>query len=331
MDSPGALFEAFLNQHDTRAWTAIRDRLLPAIHEVDRNATRIWFAFYPLELAQAVREASDPAELERRLWLQGRYRLVDHIGTSHRFLYGHRYWTDVTRAVLETARSGQPPVSLDLAAQVRRVAAGVAARLQVDESLLVGVTAVAFMTVQQVGLEAVAGAPAPPPLDARTLRRTPEQVVARRACDDRQGLFGFLRGVRKEWTVTFDETDGAARFRLIHTQELTTAAAGDRRDYRARDPRCQEGPIPVQCRSAFCGTCWVGVLGGAEKLSPVASLERTRIREFGYLETDEPRPLIRLACQAQAFGAVSIVIPPWNGILGRFLRERRAGAAEPVT
>jgi hypothetical protein len=31
---------------------------------------------------------------------------------------------------------------------------------------------------------------------------------------------------------------------------------------------------------------------------------------------DEPTPIVRLACQARAHGAVSIVIPPWNGIIG---------------
>jgi uncharacterized 2Fe-2S/4Fe-4S cluster protein (DUF4445 family) len=62
------------------------------------------------------------------------------------------------------------------------------------------------------------------------------------------------------------------------------------------------------------------VLAGAEKLSEVRELEWRRIKEFGYIDTDEPRPLIRLACQAQAFGNVSIVIPPWNGVFGRHIR-----------
>jgi hypothetical protein len=62
------------------------------------------------------------------------------------------------------------------------------------------------------------------------------------------------------------------------------------------------------------------VLGGAEKLSEVRELEWRRIKEFGYIDTEEPKPVIRLACQAEAFGAVSIVIPPWNGVFGKFLR-----------
>ena len=52
----------------------------------------------------------------------------------------------------------------------------------------------------------------------------------------------------------------------------------------------------------------------------MAGLEWRRIKEFGYIYTDEPKPIIRLSCQAQASGAVSIVIPPWNGNFGKYLQ-----------
>ena len=74
----------------------------------------------------------------------------------------------------------------------------------------------------------------------------------------------------------------------------------------------------------------MGVLGGAEKLSEVAALEQRRIKEFGYVDTDEPKPLVRLACQAQAYGAVSIVIPPWNGVFGKHLSNRKDREREAV-
>ena len=62
----------------------------------------------------------------------------------------------------------------------------------------------------------------------------------------------------------------------------------------------------------------MGVLGGADKLSPVNERdERKRMLVFGYVDTTEERPIIRLACQAKAFGAVSVVIPPWNGFLSK--------------
>ena len=41
------------------------------------------------------------------------------------------------------------------------------------------------------------------------------------------------------------------------------------------------------------------------------------MKVFGYLDSDEEQPIIRLACQARTFGAVSIVIPPWNGFIGK--------------
>jgi hypothetical protein len=44
----------------------------------------------------------------------------------------------------------------------------------------------------------------------------------------------------------------------------------------------------------------VGVLGGAPKLSDVGAREGKKMKEFGYIDTAEPKPLIRLACQAQA-------------------------------
>jgi ferredoxin len=326
----GTLFEAFLNQHDEEAWNDVIKTLLPSIHEVDRTATRIWFYFFPLALARAFSEAEDTRELDGELLMAGEYRLKDQIDTSHRFLYGHRYWPEVKTAVTDHASSSTAPASLELPAQILQVARSVADRLKTDKSLLTGITAVAFMTLEQVGLSDFKASGARITAPRRRERRTPEQMLAARARDDGQGLLGFLRGPRKLYTVTFDESDDQAKFKLISSQHITTAAAEDKRDYVSRDARCtpREGPIPVQCRSASCGTCWVGVVGGADKLSEVGAMESRRIKEFGYIETDEPKPIIRLACQAQAYGAVSIVIPPWNGVFGKFLRARKEEKAE---
>ena len=314
-----SLFEAFLNKHDDNAWSEILHKLLPSIHEVDKTATQIWFYFYPLALLRALQQAEDPQTLITKLALQGNYYLKDQIDSSHEFIYGTRYWPQVKAAVTEYAASASGPSSLDLSTQIRELAQTVASRIKVDESLLVGITAVAFMTLQQVGAAAFKASPG-------TIRklpsRTPEQILKMREKDDGQGLLGFLKGADKVYTVTFDENDRDAKFKLINSQHITTAAANDKRDYHSRDPRCVvgEGPIPIECRTAACGTCWVGVLGGVDKLSEVAGTEWRRIKEFGYINTDEPKPLIRLACQAQAHGAVSIVIPPWNGNFGRYLQ-----------
>src|SRR5437868_2008457 len=320
------LFTAFLNQHDEQAWERVLTSLLHSIHEVDRAAVRIWFSFFPLALSRALDGSDDPEKLTSQLLLQGRYQLKDQIDTSHRFLYGHRYWPLVKKAIESHALSNAAPSSLDLAAQIREVASGVAAELKVNPSLVTAITAVGFMTLQQAGLKALQAAAGR--VDESALLKSPEQILKARAKDNSQGPFGFLRGNRKVWNVAFDEGDKIARFKLIDTQHLTTAAANDKRDYHSRDARCviREGPIPVPCRNAACGTCWVGVLGGAEKLSPVAPLESRKMKEFGYIETDEQNPIIRLACQAQGYGAVSIVIPPWNGVFGRYLRELRNAA-----
>jgi ferredoxin len=211
-----------------------------------------------------------------------------------------------------------------LADQILAVARTVAGELKKEESLLVGITAVAFMTVRQVGLEAFKAAPGTLAIDKKHVKQNPEEILRERAKDDSQGLFGFLKTVNKQWTVTWDENDNGAKYKLREATDLAWGAAEDQsRDWRAMDPRRIEGPIPVECRSASCGTCWVGVLGGAEKLSDVAAREGKKIKEFGYIDTAEPKPLIRLACQAQASGAVSIVIPPWNGQFGKYLKQSK--------
>jgi len=321
------VIENFLGRQTEADWSQTLADLLPAIHEVDRTATRIWFAFFPLGLAQALEQAEDPALLARKLLLQGKYYLKDQVDSSHKFLYGHRYWPEVKKAVAEYAGSLAATDSSTLTGHIREVARRVATQLKTDESLLIGITAVAFMTLQQVGSAAFkAAAPHPLATNRKHARKSPEQVLKERARDNSQGLLGFLRTTNKEWTVAFDEADKSARFKLLHGQEVASGAATDKRDWVARDARCTvgEGPIPVQCRSASCGTCWVGVLGGAEKLSDVSPRESKMMKEFGYINTDEPKPIIRLSCQAQGFGAVSIVIPPWNGVFGKFLRQQKS-------
>ncbi|HEY0098760.1 MAG TPA: hypothetical protein VGB76_07370, partial [Pyrinomonadaceae bacterium] len=298
------IFENFLQQQDETAWARALETLLPAIHEVDRNATSIWFAFFPLALARAFERADDPEKLAQTLLMQGRYRLADQIDSSHAFFYGHRYWPEVKRAVAAHAARGTAAQGT-LAEQIGEVAREVAAQKKVDESLLKGITAVAFMTLQQVGLEAFAAAPGEVQLKGRSARQSPEKILQERAKDDRQGLLGnLLRTTDKRWTVVWNEHDPTARFQMIHRQEVASAAATDKRDWSQVDPRCtvDEGPIPVQCRSASCGTCWVGVLGGAEKLTEVSPRERKAMQLFGYIDTDAPRPLIRLSCQAQGEG-----------------------------
>ena len=330
-------FESFLNTHDEEGWLAAVTTLLRSIHEVDKTATQIWFSFYPLGLFIALQQAADPEKLARELLLQGDYYLKNQIDSSHKFIYGHRYWPEVKKAVeqyvdkwnrlqpVSNAPNAQGPGSY-LADQILEVAQGVASGLKLDPSLAVGITAVAFMTLRQTGLEAFKVAPGKVLIDVKHAKKSPNQVLNARAKDDGQGLFGFLKTIDKKWTVNHDENDDSANYKLNDAQDLAWGAEADRsRDWRSIDPRRVEGPIPVECRSASCGTCWVGVIGGAEKLSDVAVRESKQIKTFGYIDTTEPKPLIRLACQAKAHGAVSVVIPPWNGVFGKYLGKTGAG------
>lgn len=303
--------DADLRRFTSADWSSALEALAPGMHVVDRDATRIWQAFYPLALADAYATTTDAAALTRRLRIDGNPSLAEQIDSSHWFLYGHRFWPQVKVAVL--AQPGGAP----LADLVRGVAAAVAADASVDAGLVTGIAFVGLMTLRQVGADALRGsmtaasitAPAP-------AGPSPDIVVARRARDDSQGLLGFLRST-KQFRVVFDERQADAAFPLLAGQHLTTASANDTRDYTHGPRRFQEGPIPAQCRSATCSTCWVGVLGGRDKVSVIDAYETRRLHEFGYIQVTDERPFIRLACQTRASGNVTIVIPPWHGLLSR--------------
>jgi ferredoxin len=328
-----SLFEAFLNQHDDEKWREVVQTLLPAIHEVDKRATEIWFSFYPISLLRLLQQAEDSEALVQKLQLKGNFYLREQVDSSHHFLYGHRHWFPVKEAVANFALSSAAPKSLELAAQILDVTDTLAKQIKVDMVLLTGITAVAFMTLQHVGIEQFRAAAGQLRLDKKAAARTPEKILRDRARDEGQSLFAFLYGNLKRHKITFNENEAEGFFKIIATQHLTTGAAEDKRDYHSKDLRCVtgEGPIPVECRSAACGTCWVGILGGNENVSKVAGLEFRRIKEFGYIDSQEARPLIRLACMTQAEGPVSIVIPPWNGVFGKYLRLQRERDAQAAT
>ena len=44
------------------------------------------------------------------------------------------------------------------------------------------------------------------------------------------------------------------------------------------------------------------------------------MKVFGYNQPEDEKPFLRLACQAEAVGNVTIVIPPWNGVFGKKVR-----------
>jgi ferredoxin len=199
----------------------------------------------------------------------------------------------------------------------------------VPDSLLVGITAVGFGTLQQVGWETLAQ-PAQPGAYGKGWKQSPEAVVTRRREDDKPGLFGFLKSVDKEFSVTFREQEPGCSFKVVNTQDVTMAAAADQRDWHTKDGRCRpkEGPIPVECRTAACGTCWVGVLSPTEKISPPNDREINRWVYFGYEGfTGEANSPVRLACQLKAYGNITIVIPPWHGLIGKLDEKEKVQGA----
>src|SRR4029079_976343 len=226
-DSTQTPFEHFLHAQNEESWAAALTNLLRSVHEVDRNATQIWFSFYPLSLFRAFETAADPEKLAAQLLVQGTYQLKDQIDSSHKFLYGHRYWPEVKNALQAFANhfTGAAPESL--ADAILNVAREAARAARVAESLTIGIAAVAFMTVRQVGLAAFTNAKGEVLIDRKQAGKSPEQVLRERAVDDSQGLFGFLKTVDKKWTVTYDENDPAAKYKLNHVQDLAWGAADD--------------------------------------------------------------------------------------------------------
>ena len=309
-------FRAFLNQHDETAWDGVLADLEPSLHPVDREATRIWFGFWPLKLRRLLRETTDETATAREYLLDGRYRLEHQLDESVDFLYGSIYWDHVKEALLQRSESA-PGRNLErLGSEIRKLAGGVAAQLKVEASLLLGISAVGFMAFQQVGEQPFRNGSASG--TSRTKRPKPGKILKRRNRTTSQGLFGFLRTVNRRFTVRFDEAKRDATFSCIEGQDLSSASAGDERDYQTRDHRCIAGPIPAECRVASCGYCWIGVLSGRENIIEVSAHERRRLNYFGYLDSsshEEAHPVIRLACQSKCYGDVTVVVPPWNGSL----------------
>lgn len=295
-------------------WDSMVRRLLRDIHPVDQNATLIWFSFWPLKLARALGDP-DEARTRRDLQLDGRYRLEEQLDSSVSFFYASRYWPEVKRAVVSHVEGAQEP-GPGPEARIRAVASRVAASLQVAERRLLGITAVGFMAMQQIGFSRFAELSTAGPA-AVDDGKSPGQVMDARA-GRRRGRLVRLFSPRRH-AVTWDESDARrCRFEAVDGENLAMAAARDPRDYRCLDPRRVEGPIPVQCRSGACGYCWTGVLEGRESLSAMTDFEKQRLEHFGYASPrvrEEAHGHLRLACQCLCSGDVTVVIPPWNGVL----------------
>ncbi len=313
----GTSLTEHLNTFSEADWFAALDELQECIHEVDRNAVQIWFRFYPLSLRRFLDSAENVDEVKHGFAMQGEFELESQIDTSHHFLYGHRFWPTVKRKIEEAAeefKGGEP----SLLEMIKAVAIRVAEKHKVDRPLVNAITAVGLATLNQVGLEAFKAASGAVAEPEGVMRKSPDAIVAERAKDDSQGLLGFLKTIDKKFSVNYAAITHAGSFPIIADEEIVTASQKDHsRDWRTADSRCWEGPVPIECTAASCGTCWVGVLGGQDKLNDVARRERRQMKVFGYNQPDDEKPFLRLACQARAQGNVTLVIPPWNAVFGK--------------
>src|SRR3569833_921324 len=188
-----------LNSFSASDWLAAIDERLPCIHEVDRNAVQIWFRFYPLDLHRFATAADDREELLRGLALKGDFELKDQIDTSHHFLYGHRYWKK-TKCVIEKMADEFKGEETSLVEMIRSVGMPVAKKFNVERSLTNAIAAVGLMTLDQVGLDAFKAASGEVAEPTGLMKKSPDTIVAERAKDDSQGLFGFLRTVDKKFS-----------------------------------------------------------------------------------------------------------------------------------
>jgi ferredoxin len=289
-------------------WPSTLAELSSEMHPVDRDACLIWFQFFPLGLHHLLETTPDPAALNLFYKFRGSYRLAEIANTSNSFLFGHRYWPAVKQALIK----------LEVQPTLRDTIRAVATQIKGPLGLTLPISAIGLMTLRQAGPAFLETQYAPP---AET--RTPEKMLSTRATGAKIGWLS-----KPKPRVIIDERAPDAWFPLTPGQHITTAAALDQKPHHETDPRCSpgNGPIPVDCRSGTCGTCWIGILGANEKLSPVDPFERKRMDYFGYWEspfhnTASPHPLIRLACQTIATESCTIVIPPWNGIWSASRRE----------
>lgn len=310
-------YEKALARLKEQDWAEALETLAGSVHEVDRNAVRIWFRFFPLSLREHILSADNLEEALHGLAMQGEWDLAEQVDTSHTFLYGSRFWPAVKKAVLKRNLDfAEGAVELDT--EIGEVADLVSEETGAARDLTLGIAAVGLMTFRQAGAEKFSATSGEGYKPSGILKQSPDKIVEARTSEPSRGLLGFLKTIDKDFRVIWDENDKRAKFEIIFDEEIATAAARDQsRDWLETDERCIEGVIPVECRSAACGTCWVGVLGGEQNLTEVEPLEKRQMKVFGYGQKDEKKPFMRLACQAAAEGSVSIVIPPWNAVFGK--------------
>lgn len=309
--------ETYLSKFTGAEWLAAVEAMLPGIHEVDKNAVQIWFRFFPVDLHKFVAAADDREATLHGFAMQGDFELKDQVDTSHHFLYGHRYWKTIKAAVeAESVVFKNETPSLE--EEIKAIGMLVAEKLKIERQMVNAMAAIGLATLNQTGIEAFKAASGEVEKPKGIMSKSPNAVIAEREKDASQGILGFLKTINKKYEIHYDNGRVEGNFDIMNDQEIAGASASDRsRDWKNEDERCWEGVVPVECLSASCGTCWVGVLGGEDKLSSVTPREIRSMKTFGYNMPEGEKPFLRLACQAKATGNATIVIPPWNAVFGK--------------
>mgnify|MGYP002847452978 CR=1 FL=1 len=307
-------FETYLGQQQEQGWAEAVARVIPRIHEVDRDATQIWFAFWPLKLSIALAQSKDLGRTVKDFQLDGRVKLGDQINTSIEFFFGARYWNLVKKEVLDYSESTLEPEVTSLENHILELSRNVAVKLKMDPGFLIGISTVALMLLRQVGSVSLSKSVKESFLITEP-GSTREQL---KLLKSKRRLKKTLWWRSKKYRVTFDESQPSAYYEALEGQDLSMASSSDQRNFQKLDHRCVAGPVPAQCRSGACGYCWIGILAGRENLSEITEFEKDRLAYFGYASREqklESHPPVRLACQSKCHGKISIVVPPWNGVL----------------
>ena len=304
----------WLAKLDQSVWDQTVKELLPKAHEIDRLPLRIWFAWWPIKLTRGLSSATDVSDLERHWELRGDFSLEQQLSKTLGIFYAASCWSEVVRSTLNwvEGEGGQEDLETDLLDLILVTGQEVSLESDIDVAFILPLQAVAFMVLCQMG----AGSLGKSEVSISSKSVNPNQILKKRQREKGFGILSFLRDADQQHTVCFDEGSGD-KFTAYHEQDLSMAAAMDTRDHTAADPRCTEGPIPFQCRSGSCGSCWIGVVGGKERLAPISEYEKRRLQYFGYLSKEDldTHPPVRLACQSACRGNVTILVPPWNGVL----------------
>lgn len=169
-------FVEHLSRYAPAEWVSAIETLAPGIHPIDRDATRIWFAFYP--------HGPEPATAS----------------TSHTFLYGHHHWPQIKRAILAATRESSWPGALTDV--IARIADHATRTTQVDRDQLLGVGAAALWTLRSVGLDVFTAASAAVQVPRWSHVQSIRQV--RRARRHRAFRLGGMLG-RRRYHVRYSE------------------------------------------------------------------------------------------------------------------------------